>query len=336
MKINRQELIEALTNIKPGIVTKEIIEQSTHFSFSPRSIQTYNEEIAITYKFQTGLNGAVRATEFFDLINKYSAEELDIENGDDCFIIIAGKSKANINADSEIKLPKLNLNKIKDWYPLPNNFCEAVTFCLFSVATDATIPAMGCLNADKGNLISCDNFRATRMKFDKRIRKPFLLPANAAKELIKSEPTHYSVSDSWIHFKNENRLNFSSRMISDDYPPVGSLLDEAYEKDDKQKIELPEQLAESVSKAAIFSKSRLDKDGEILLKFDKNKLTCRGEGDLGWFEETYRLRYSGKKKEVNIIAEMLSDILSRFRTITIGETKVYFRGENFDHIISLI
>lgn len=336
MKINRQELIEALTNIKPGIAAKEIMEQSTHFSFSSRSIQSYNDEIAITCAFQTGLKGAVKAAEFFDLINKYSAEELDIENGENCFIITVGKSKANINIDSEIKLPKLELNKIKTWTLLPNNFCEAIIFCSFSTADNITIPAMGCLNAEKEYIISCDNLRATRMKLDKRIKESFLLPVNPAKELVKANPTHYFLDDNWIHFKNENGLNFSCRIINEDYPPIGPLFDEIIKYEDNQKIELPEQLSEAVSKASIFAKNRLDKGGEITLKFTKNKLTCRGEGDLGWFEETYHLRYSGKAVKVNIIAEMLLDILNRFQTIIIGETKVFFKGENFDHIISLI
>ena len=33
MKINRQQLTDALAKVKPGLVNNEMIEQSTHFIF---------------------------------------------------------------------------------------------------------------------------------------------------------------------------------------------------------------------------------------------------------------------------------------------------------------
>ena len=47
MKINKQQFIEALELVKPGLAAKEIIEQSTSFVFRAGQVITYNDEVAV-------------------------------------------------------------------------------------------------------------------------------------------------------------------------------------------------------------------------------------------------------------------------------------------------
>ena len=50
MKINRKELLEVLSLIKPGLSNNEMVEQSTHFIFEAGEVYTYNDQIK---KFET-------------------------------------------------------------------------------------------------------------------------------------------------------------------------------------------------------------------------------------------------------------------------------------------
>ena len=48
MKINKKELQEALERVKPGLASRELIEQSTSFAFMRDRVVTYNDEISIS------------------------------------------------------------------------------------------------------------------------------------------------------------------------------------------------------------------------------------------------------------------------------------------------
>jgi len=49
MKINKNELKNALEIVKPGLANKEIIDQSTSFAFMNDCIVTYNDEISVSH-----------------------------------------------------------------------------------------------------------------------------------------------------------------------------------------------------------------------------------------------------------------------------------------------
>ena len=76
MKINRQELLKALTAVKPGLTSVEILEQSTSFVFKKGRVYTYNDEIAISHPVDKSLSGVVSAKEFYELLNRYTDKQL--------------------------------------------------------------------------------------------------------------------------------------------------------------------------------------------------------------------------------------------------------------------
>ena len=45
MKINKSELQEALAKVKPGLASKDLIEQATSFAFMDGRVVTYNDEM---------------------------------------------------------------------------------------------------------------------------------------------------------------------------------------------------------------------------------------------------------------------------------------------------
>ncbi len=53
MQIKREELMDVLVRVKPGLANSEIIEQSTHFIFDKDTIRTYNDKITITHSFKS-------------------------------------------------------------------------------------------------------------------------------------------------------------------------------------------------------------------------------------------------------------------------------------------
>ena len=74
---------------------------------------------------------------------------------------------------------------------------------------------------------------------------------------------------------------------------------------------------------------------QIKIIISNGKVTCRGEGDVGFFEESIRTRYKGDPIEFTIHPDFLAEVLPHLQTAVIGESKILFSGESFDHVISI-
>ena len=71
MKINKVELQEALEKVKPGLASRELIEQSTSFAFMGDRVVTYNDEISISHPVKNlDVTGAVKAQTLYAFLNK--------------------------------------------------------------------------------------------------------------------------------------------------------------------------------------------------------------------------------------------------------------------------
>ena len=80
MKIKRAELLSTLTALRPGLASKEIIEQSTSFIFSDGRVVTYNDEVAVQHPVDLDIIGAVQGKELFALLNKLKSQIEKVDN----------------------------------------------------------------------------------------------------------------------------------------------------------------------------------------------------------------------------------------------------------------
>jgi hypothetical protein len=77
--MQRQELIDALETVKPGLAQKEIVEQSSSFAFIDGKVVTYNDEISISHPVEgLKVEGAVRAEELYQLLHRITRDEVEI------------------------------------------------------------------------------------------------------------------------------------------------------------------------------------------------------------------------------------------------------------------
>ena len=137
MKIKKQELIKALEVVKPGLAQKEMIEQSTSFAFMEGRVVTYNDEISISHPVKDlDIMGAVKADKLYGFLNKVKAEEIDLQIDDSEIRLTAGKSKAGLVLQAEMKLPLDEIGKIGKWTKVPEGLLDAIKFASFSCSND--------------------------------------------------------------------------------------------------------------------------------------------------------------------------------------------------------
>jgi len=332
--INREKLIEVLTKVKPGLASREIIEQSSHFIFEEDRIWTYNDQIAISQGFKSHLVGAVKADEFYKLLNKLEDDELliDTQKGEFC---VQGKTvTANIKIDSDIKLQPIQAPGInsKDWQALPEDFNNSISLCLFSASRNMIRPELTCLYVTGKTIFSTDTFRATKKEMKSKVKTDFLLPANAAKELVKYNVYKiFTETEGWLHFTNKEHTMFSCRVYADiKYPQK---IWDFFDINGKE-IKLPDSFEKIINRVSTLVDSDFDLDRFITLTIKANKLICYGQGSCGSISEKVDIDYGRKEISVKVHPTFLEEIVKQLNSVIIGE-RLLFKGKDFEHAICL-
>jgi hypothetical protein len=333
MKIKKQELLEALAIVKPGLSNKEIIEQSTSFAFMAGRVITYNDDISISHPVTAlELEGAIKAEELYQLLNKIKGDEIDIEINETELQIKSGKVKAGLTLQSEVKLPLEELGRIAGWKHLPSNFTKHIKFAAPCCSNDMSRPILTCINITKEGIVQAsDSYKLITATLNKEMPcKDFLLPANAAIQVIKLEPSHIILGNGWVHFKTPKETILSCRIFEEAYPDVKPFI-----KHKGEEITFPVNFADLLDRAAIFAKREHFLDEEVIITIAENKIKIKGKSDTGWLEESANIKYVGELLEIRITPYLLQSIIKETLTCSVNSQKVKFTGEDWIYIAML-
>ena len=326
MKINKGALQEALKAIMPGIAAKELIEQSSSVVFINNTLVSFNDEVAVSYPFVSNFTGAVPAKELLALVNKAKTEEISLEVSGAELIFKSGKSKAGLRLEHDIHLPLEAIGEPSKWTALPDAFCRAVQFCLFTAGRDEQKPVLTCVHVVDNYVETSDNQRITRFTMGGTCGEELLIPASAARDALAYKPTDFSLTNGWLHFINDKDVMFSCRCFEEVYPDLGVWLTCSGET-----ITFPKELPEILDRADVMSDG--DRVGIIL---ENDSLVVATEKSSGWFEEDCSAEYKGDVVEFDIQPEFMKSILKITNKATLGEHVLKFEGADFVHVVWLM
>lgn len=334
--VNREELLYALEQVKPGVAAKEIIEQTTSFSFLGDAVATYNDEISISHPLVSDIPiyGAVKAEELYSLLSKLTGETIAIEVTEGELVINAKNVTAGLTLQNEVLLPLKEISLSDDWKPIPEKFNQALRFCLPAITTDMSFPALSCVNIRLDGVVEAsDNFRLSRYDMDKKMTVPtFLLPGKSARTLINFDVIEISDGKGWKHFKTKEGTIFSARVFEGNFPDTEAT---GVVNVEGVAVTLPQTLADVMERAAIFAKREHKLDAEAIITIADKKIKVESQSDYGWFSEERNIRHAGEPVTFVIQPEFLHEILSKLTSCIIGMHAIKFTGEGWEHIIRL-
>jgi DNA polymerase III sliding clamp (beta) subunit (PCNA family) len=333
MKINKAELQEALERVKPGLANRELIEQSTSFAFMGDRVVTYNDEISISHPVKNlNVTGAVKAQAMYAFLSKIKRDEIDVEWEENQVKITAGKSKAGLVLEQEVKLPVEEIGEIKEWKKLPAEILEALKFCHPCCSRDMSRPILTCVYVSEKSVQASDSFQIVQYKLQKKVPiKPFLLPASSVKELIKYDVKEIAEGQGWLHFKTDDGTIFSSRVFDGEFPEIEKFL-----RFDGVEIAFPKTAVSALERAQIFSKSEINMDNLDIVEIQvlNEQIKFAAQDESGWFEETIKAKYKGEAIKFITGVEFLIDLLGRAPSCVYKDNKIKFAGENWQHVIA--
>jgi DNA polymerase III sliding clamp (beta) subunit (PCNA family) len=336
MKIKRQELVDVLMAIKPGLAQKAIVDQATHFIFTGKRVLTYNDRICISYPFKTDFSCSVSAEEFYKILNKISDDDIIVEFNEGVLKIGGLKVKAALTTGTGETIlsfvESLDLDNVPNRAKkLPDDFKEAIKLCLFSASSNMSTPALTCLFIHDDLVASTDDLRISEYKMKRSMGCSVLIPASSVVELIKFEIVKFAVAEgkTWIYFLTKEGAIFCSRLIDVEFPDYAQFL----EGINKESIMLPDDMNRLVETASILAEEA-GNNQEVEIQIGNGRLKCKGQNKIGWIESESRIQTKRSAKFV-IVASFFLDILNHTHTMFFDENKALFNSKEFRHVIAL-
>ncbi len=346
MKIEREELVKTLNRLKPGLSPKELIEGMISYNFLGEYIATFNDLISVFHPFKTDFNCAIKADNFLKVLSKNKEKEITIdyiENEEECFLNVKTK---RMEAQFPVGTSDVILESMTDlenefekgWKELSNNFIDGIYYCMFSAAIDPSQGTLTCISIDGNDIMSCDNARSTWYTIDTPM-KPFLIKANVASELKKYEPTHYKLTEAWVHFKNDEGTVFNVRRVKGVYDDLHSF----YEIDGK-KVELPKEIVDGIDTASVVSDDLKKVEQEIDITITKGsiKIEAARRGVLKIKNEIPLPSYKSKELKFKINPEFLLQVIEKtpkkenpVMLVDLEKKCICFENPEFKHILMM-
>lgn len=332
MKLNKKDLLEALEIVKPGLANTELIKQSTSYVFKKDRVITFNDSVGMSHPIEgLDIEGAVRAEELFNFLKQLKMEEIQIKVTDNEILFKSGKAKAGIRLQSKIELPLAEVEEVKDWYDLHEDFLINLDFTKDTCSRDMSQRKLTCVHATNTIVEASDGFRIIRVYMNDDSQEfDLLIPSELISHILKINPIQWSETDGWIHFRNMDGTEISCRVLNDEYPSTSEFFEI-----EGHKIKFPKSMSEILDKAMVFTKNENSFEEEILVLIKKNKIKVKGENDYGWFEETASVKYEGDSASFKITPYLLKNILERSDEGVLGSEKIHFSGEDWEYIATL-
>ncbi len=329
MIVNKNELLEALQYTKLGLASSDIWEPAQFYHFDEDAVVTFNDVIYMEYPIQTGIKGAIKGNEFLKVINNLPVDEIDIEQDDEIVFIKCKKINVELNLIQFDDFSKIKPEK-KSRIKVPKDFWQAAKFCSFTIDKKLNHPQLCCLFISGNTISSCDNKRATKKTISAELGKDILLPATPG--IFEREFDKCHVEENWLHFVDGSGVRLSCRTVAGDYPDL-----ERFFETEGDEFTLPETLIEAIKRADILATTEIDfnDDKEITITISNNKVTVKGEGSLGSLKESMRTKYKGDDISFSTHPDFLIEILPHLQKAILGDSRMLFSGEDFDHVIAI-
>lgn len=328
MKIQRDDFLQSLESVSPGLSDSGGIEQANCLIFKDGDVMTFNDEVSVRCPSGLGKDFSLAVPSKVILVNlrKWKEEEIDVEPQKDGLLIRGkGSRKAFFQADREISSPIACVEKPGKWKKLPEDFGEAVRIVSECAKDTGESLAVMCVSIHPKFIEASDNLQLTRYKVDTGVENFVLVRKTAIKQLPPLDMTEMSETKGWLHFRNPAGVTFSVRKNAppEDYGPDYW---SPFLKKEGEKITLPKNLAEAADKAADFLSEEAN---AIRVEIRDGKMRVKGEGSFGWLQEVKSVEYKGRDMGFLVSPKLLAEMVNKHHEALVTEGRLLVDSGKF-------
>lgn len=336
-RVNRNEFLQALDAVRPGLSPKPLVEHANSFTFRNGQVQTYNDEIACRFrtKLPKDVSGIVASKSLLAYLNKIGDEYIDVKVDEEQkkFVILGrGKRTDMLTAfESVFPIDAVEKPRKEDWIPLSPRFGDSIGMVVECASKDATEGnVLSCVHVHPNFVEASDDVQWCRAKCRTKIAEPFLVKHHAVKHIVDLDMTEMAGTESWVHFRNPAGLVFSCRRWVNPYPNVDHLAEPGKGK----KLTLPKELEADVNAVNVAASE--DKDtNAVVVELKPGEFAVSGIGVTIKARHRKKCDYNGRPLAFMIQPAMLVQICKRERTCTIEKNLLRMTGDRWSYVTDL-
>lgn len=309
MTIQKKDLLKKLGLCMSGIEKgNPILQGADSFIFYKDRIFAYNDMISVSVPIENtemlaeNLEGAVRAEEFYKIINKMPNEEIIFEANDKTWILKSGRAKAElalVEFDYERRLNEIQI--CDNWIELDDDFVTGLNVCKMA---KNTTPLSGTFIKDE-YILSTDGYQINRFEMKDCVLPEFWVSDKSMNELLKFSKLNKfqkNPTSNWVHFKSENDVVFSVKTLMTSKFPYNTcckLLDDV-DLSNLTKGKFPNEIKDVVERASVFDVT-LENHPAVKLTIDSEGVEVSSENAIGNYSEKVLWEDGNKDFEKMII-----------------------------------
>lgn len=294
MIIQKKDLLEVLKICMPGIETgSAVLQGADSFIFHDGKVFTYNDIISVVVPvnqeglLEEGIEGCVKAEEFFKIISKFPSDEIKFTvTENNTWLLKCGKAKAEmtlLDFDFKNRLNNIAPNEDK-WININDDFMFGLGTCKMSVnktqLSGLYIEGKDIISTD-GNQMNCYEMK------DMELPK-FWISDNSANELLKlNKLVAMQLQGTWAHFKAENGTIFSIKTLQADafpYSKIKTIIDTSSPDKAQLHSKFPKEMFSAIDRAVSFSID-ISEHSAVRLVISKEKIEVSAERSAGKYNE---------------------------------------------------
>jgi len=293
MNVKRTELLKALKQCLPGIENgNNVLEGADLFVFNNGFVFSYNDVISVSVPVKSeglleeGIDGAVRAEEFYGIINKFNGDLIEFTVENEKWILKSGKAKVELtlmSGDFTERFENIKPDK-KKWLEITPEFTQGLGVCRMSNNKNA----ISGLFITSKEIISSDGFQVNHFKYKGAEFENFWISDVSAGELLKvGVLTHIQLKGTWAHFKTADNTTFSVKTLNAEkwpYEKIITLLETHKKTKNTVAATFPKELFDAIDRASSFYLDISDSRAVRLLISPK-RIVVSSERIAGKFEE---------------------------------------------------
>ena len=293
MIIQKKELLESLKMCMPGIESgSNTLQGADSFIFHNGKIFTYNDNISVTVPInqegllEEGIEGCVKAEEFFKVISKFPSDEIKFSvSENETWSLKCGKAKAEftlLDFDFESRINTITPDK-KNWVDLDEDFVLGIGSCKMSVNKTQ----VSGVYFSENDIVSTDGNQMNAYVMKKTNLPTFWISDNSASELLKLKKlVAMQIQGPWVHFKAEDETIFSIKTLQGQYPykTIKNVIDTSDPEKAILHAKFPKELFNAIDRAVSFSMD-ISEHSAVRLVISKEKIEVSSERNSGKYNE---------------------------------------------------
>ncbi len=307
--VKRDDFLRALNEVRPGLSVKPILEQAAAFVFKNGRVWTFNDEVMCSAR--SGLpkefTAVVRAKLMLNLVQKAEEDTLTLACDKGEFGISGKKWRSGLAADPEVllDLKKVTMPKQDDWFPVADEFCEAVQLVQECAGKDQQQFVLTCVHIHPKWVEASDNSQIARFNCKTGVKEAILVRRDSVKPIPQYDITKMAVHENWVHFGASNGTVISIARFADKFYDLTEMLG-----GEGVKVTLPKTLGDLTERAKLVSDETEEDRVKVTLRQDR--VTVHAKCDSGWFEAGQKARYAGPKFSFLISPKMLVSLVDKY------------------------